>query len=70
MMLRPPLAFYFALVAFARAPCVKMGLTWSTEPKTTHKSFYELTCKAIDGTDFNFADLKGDVVMITNVASA
>ena len=47
-----------------------MGLSWSHEPKTQHTSFYELHAKAIDGTAFDFADLKGDVVMITNVASA
>ena len=49
---------------------VEMGLSWSHEPKTQHTSFYELHAKAIDGTAFDFADLKGDVIMITNVASA
>jgi len=47
-----------------------MGLAWSSEPKTEHKSFYDLSCKCIDGEDFNFSDLHGDVVMVTNVASA
>ena len=26
-----------------------MGLAWSSEPKTEHKSFYDLSCKCIDG---------------------
>jgi len=32
-------------------------------------SFYELTAKKIDGTEFNFSDLKGKVVLIENTAS-
>ena len=33
-------------------------------------SFYDLSAKTIDGKDFSFADLKGKVVLVTNVASA
>jgi hypothetical protein len=33
-------------------------------------SFYDLSAKTIDGKDFSFDQLKGKVVLITNVASA
>lgn len=33
------------------------------------ESFYDLTCKTIDGEDFSFSSLKGKKVMIINVAS-
>ncbi|MDB2675288.1 glutathione peroxidase [Flavobacteriales bacterium] len=32
-------------------------------------SFYDFTCKTIDGKDFNMSSLKGKKVMIVNVAS-
>jgi len=32
-------------------------------------SFYDLKAKTLDGDDFDFAQLKGKVTMVTNVAS-
>jgi len=32
-------------------------------------SFYDLKAKTLDGDDFDFAQLKGKVTLITNVAS-
>jgi len=32
-------------------------------------SFYDLTAKKLDGTEFKFSDLKGKVVLIENTAS-
>jgi glutathione peroxidase-family protein len=35
-----------------------------------HKSFSEITAKDIDGTDRQFKEWSGKVVMVINVASA
>jgi glutathione peroxidase len=39
------------------------------EPKHKPMSFYELSCKTIDGEPYNFSTLKGKKVLIVNVAS-
>lgn len=38
-------------------------------PKVEHKSIFELSAINRDGAEVRFADLKGKVILISNVAS-
>ncbi len=43
---------------------------FASEKEAKESSIYDFKVTTIDGTEFNFADLKGKKVMIVNVASA
>jgi len=46
-----------------------MGCSASAPDKPIAASFYELQSTTIDGEPYSFEQLRGKVVMITNVAS-
>lgn len=48
---------------------IVLALLFSSFIVNAQTSFYDLTCKTIDGADFNFSTLKGKKVLIVNTAS-
>lgn len=45
------------------------GNTTKTAWTPAMGSFYDQSCKDLEGNDTNFSDYKGKVVLVTNVAS-
>ena len=58
-------AFYPALMLFSKKKALAMG----TDTAQSHESFYSLKATQNNGSEINFADLKGKKVLLVNTAS-
>lgn len=69
MKILPTIIFFAAILSITAI----ITITFLVQPvygeNMSNKSIYEFTAKSIEGTDVNFSDFKGKVLLIVNVAS-
>lgn len=69
MKILPTIIFFAAILSITAIITINFLVQPVYGENMSNKSIYEFTAKSIEGTDVNFSDFKGKVLLIVNVAS-